>query len=160
MYFVSINDYHHVHFNEHALRIFGVFPIAEKQWHKWFVHIMFLFEKQNSFFNHRWKIVICSTKTSLALNFSTTQCYAYWKNITIRKPSCVVTAKFIFPYYKRKMKPNFKSFGSYNFLSELSTKDLRRYTSEGYSCNGLKWIYYIINDDCSFNNKYDNTTCT
>ena len=106
------------------------------------------------------KIVICSTKTSLTLNFSTTQCYAYWKYITIGKPSCVVTAKFIFPYYKRKMKPNFKSFGSYNFLSELSTKDLRRYTSEGYSCNGLKWIYYIINDDCSFNIKYDNTTYT
>ena len=104
------------------------------------------------------KVVICSTKTSLTLNFYTTQCYAYWKYITIRKPSCVVTAKFIFPYYKRKMKPNFKSFGSYNFLPELSTKDLWRYTSEGYSCNGLKWIYYIINDDCSFNIKYDNAT--
>ena len=106
------------------------------------------------------KSVICSTKTSLTLNFYTTQCYAYWKYITIRKPSCVVTAKFIFPYYKRKMKPNFKSFGSYNFLPELSTKDLWRYTSEGYSCNGLKWIYYIINDDCSFNIKYNNTTDT
>ena len=66
----------------------------------------------------------------------------------------MVTAKFIFSYYKRKMKPNFKSFGSYNFLPELSTKDLWRYTSEGYSCNGLKWIYYVINDDCSFSIKY------
>ena len=97
------------------------------------------------FFINFWKNCYFCPKTPSTLYFNSQQRYTYWIYITIRKPNCVVTAKFIF---------SFPSDGKCNLTLKASARITfsmncpQRFTTiyiwrKIHSCNELTWIWII-----------------